>query len=95
MAKKTPPVAKPVPPRTPPVTAADRKQAKARAEEWKDFRKTYLFSQAALADHLHCSRRTIASIESGREVICPRYDLLRKFRMLKIQQQRLQDGEVA
>jgi DNA-binding XRE family transcriptional regulator len=92
--KKTP-VAKPVPPRTPPVAAADRKQARARGEEWKQFRRDFLFSQNALADHLRCSRRTVSAIESGREVINPHLDLLRRFRDFKRKQQRLQEGEVA
>lgn len=86
---------KPLPPRTPSATVADRKLARQRADQWKSFRRNFLFSQKALADYLHCSIRTIASIESGTEVISPRADLLRKFRDLKREQQRMQDSEVA
>jgi hypothetical protein len=64
-------------------SAEDLKIAKARAQEWKLFRRAYLYSQGHLANALHCGKRTVASIESGREVMRPSYGLLRRFRDLK------------
>jgi DNA-binding XRE family transcriptional regulator len=64
------------------------KAAKARAKEFKTFRKDYLFSQKYLAQTLDCGLRTVAAIESGREVIAPHYDLLRRFRDLKAKMQK-------
>jgi DNA-binding XRE family transcriptional regulator len=66
----------------------DQKRARIRATEWREFRQRYLFTQTALADALLCCRRTVMSIESGREVINPHPDLLRRFRDLKRQQER-------
>lgn len=86
---------RPVPPRTPPISAADRKQARVRAAEWKQFRRDYMFSQSNLADALGCTRRQIGVVESGKEVYRPHAALLRRFALLKIEQKRLFEGEVA
>jgi DNA-binding XRE family transcriptional regulator len=59
------------------------KQARMRASEWKQFRKDFLYSQGNLARSLGCCRRTVASIESGRESIHPSVEILRRFRTLK------------
>ena len=64
----------------------DRQLARARAIEWRTFRKTYLYNQSHLAHALHCSRRAVSAIESGREVFNPNFDLLRRFRTLKKRQ---------
>lgn len=64
------------------------KEARARAQEWKTFRKDFLYSQKYLAQTLDCGLRTVAAIESGREVIAPHYDLLRRFRDLKAKMQK-------
>jgi len=57
-----------------------------RANEWKTFRKTFLFSQRNLADAIHLSRRTIQAIEAAR--VNPQYSTQRKFRDLRIAQER-------
>jgi hypothetical protein len=66
----------------------NRKRALARAREWKTFRRDYLFSQRNLATALQCSRRTVVSVEGGKEVLNPHPDLLRRFRDLKRQQEK-------
>jgi len=71
------------------VSAEDRQLACARAVEWKQFRRDFLYSQLYLANALKCSRRTICSIESGREVMAPSYELLRRFRDLKKRQEKI------
>jgi DNA-binding XRE family transcriptional regulator len=68
-------------------SAEDRKQARARAMEWRTFRQNYLFSQQYLASTLHCGRRTVCAIENE-EVFHPNYDLLRRFRDLKLKQKK-------
>jgi DNA-binding XRE family transcriptional regulator len=68
----------------------DQKRARLRAEEWRLFRRVYLFSQTDLADTLNCARRTIVSIESG-ETLNPHPDLLRRFRDLK---RKMENGEL-
>ena len=64
-------------------------QARIRAKEWRQFRRDYLYSQNNLAHALRCSRRTVASIESGREVMAPSIVVLRRFRDLKRKQEQL------
>jgi DNA-binding XRE family transcriptional regulator len=59
----------------------DKRIAQARAREWRAFRRDYLFSQVWLADALHCSRRTVIDVESGKGN--PRPGMLRKFMQLK------------
>jgi DNA-binding XRE family transcriptional regulator len=66
----------------------DQQRARARALEWRQFRRNYLYSQKYLAHSLRCSRRTISAVESGREVIAPHPDLLRRFRDLKRRHER-------
>jgi transcriptional regulator with XRE-family HTH domain len=66
-----------------PLTPEEKKKILKRAAEWKRFRRDYLYLQKSLADALHCSVRTVASIESGKEVVSPSADLLRRFRDLK------------
>jgi DNA-binding XRE family transcriptional regulator len=61
----------------------DLKRARARALEWKEFRRTFLYSQRHLAAALQCSRRTVSAVENGRESIHPHVELLRRFRDLK------------
>jgi len=63
---------------------AGQKERRERAQEWKQFRKSYLYSQSNLADAVRCSRRTIVAIESE-EVTAPHPTLLRRFRDLKIE----------
>lgn len=46
-----------------------------------------LYSERNLAQALGCSRRTIVSVESGKEVIAPHFDLQRRFRDLKRQRE--------
>jgi DNA-binding XRE family transcriptional regulator len=62
----------------------DRKEREARAAEWRGFRRNFLYSQENLAAVLRCSRRTVVSIESGKEVIRPNWKLLRRFASLKL-----------
>ena len=64
------------------------KRAAARAREWRLFRQTYLYSQGNLAQALRCGRRTICAIESAREVYNPHPSLLRKFKDLKLKQEK-------
>ena len=66
-----------------PLTPEEKKKIRQRAVEWRRFRANYLYTQRVLADALHCSVRTVASIESGCEVVSPSLDLLRRFRDLK------------
>lgn len=73
----------------------ERPRAAERAREWKLFRQTYLYSQNHLAHALHCGRRTVCAIASGREVYRPRFDLLRRFRDLKRRQERANGAFVA
>ena len=56
------------------------------AQEFKSFRRRFLFAQRELADALGCSRRTIVSIEGG-VTMNPRPELLRRFRDLKRKEQ--------
>jgi DNA-binding XRE family transcriptional regulator len=65
------------------LTPEEKRKVRQRAAEWKRFRRDYLFTQKALADALPCSVRTVASIESGKEVASPSLDLLRSFRDLR------------
>jgi DNA-binding XRE family transcriptional regulator len=65
------------------LTPEEKRKVRQRAAEWKRFRRNYLFTQKTLADALHCSIRTVASVESGREVAEPSLDLLHKFRDLR------------
>jgi len=51
-----------------------------RAEEFRKFRRDYLFSQGHLAQALKCSRRTIVNVEGAFRK--PHHDLLRRFRIL-------------
>jgi DNA-binding XRE family transcriptional regulator len=43
----------------------DEKRRAVRAEEWRQFRRDFLYSQSNLADALRCSRRTVVSVECG------------------------------
>jgi DNA-binding XRE family transcriptional regulator len=70
-------------------TREERQRAAERALEWRQFRVNYLFSQGNLAHALGCCRRTICAIESGREVMAPSYELLRRFRDLKKRQEKI------
>jgi DNA-binding XRE family transcriptional regulator len=54
---------------------------RARAKEWADFRKNFLFSQRRLAEIVGCSRRTVVNIEAG--AVTPHADLLHRFALLK------------
>jgi DNA-binding XRE family transcriptional regulator len=56
-------------------------ERRARAKEWADFRKNFLFSQRRLAEIVGCSRRTVVNIEAG--AVTPHADLLRRFAYLK------------
>jgi DNA-binding XRE family transcriptional regulator len=71
-------------------TGKELKEAAARAADWKEFRKIYLFSQSDLARTLGCSRRTVVAIE-GAAVMSPRFSLLRRFRDLK---RKMENGEL-
>jgi DNA-binding XRE family transcriptional regulator len=62
----------------------DRKEREARAAEVRKFRRDFLYSQVDLAAALKCSRRTVVSIESGKEVIRPNWKLLRRFASIKL-----------
>src|SRR4051812_32890423 len=64
-------------------SATELKRAKARAAEWRQFRRNFLYSQLALAEALQISRRSVVAVETGREVITPHPDTLRAFRELK------------
>jgi DNA-binding XRE family transcriptional regulator len=63
-------------------TKEERQRSAERAREWREFRKTYLYSQGNLAHALRCGRRTVCAIESA-ETIQPNWLLLRRFRALK------------
>jgi DNA-binding XRE family transcriptional regulator len=65
------------------LTPEERRKVRRRATQFKAFRADYLYTQKALAGALHCSVRTVASVESGCEVVRPSLDLLRRFRDLK------------
>ncbi len=65
------------------LTPDEKRKVRQRAAEWKRFRANFLFTQRALADALPCSVRTVASVESGCEVVKPSLDLLRRFRNLR------------
>jgi hypothetical protein len=69
-------------------SAEDLKQARARAIEWRTFRRDYLYTQRYLASELACGKRTVAAIE-GEEIMHPSFALLRRFRDLKKRQERL------
>ena len=69
-----------------------QKQRSERAAEWKQFRRDFLFSQGNLADALGCSRRTVVAVEGGKEVTSPHYDLLRKFRDLRLKHEAQRDS---
>ncbi len=69
------------------LTPDEKRKVRQRAAEWKRFRRDYLFTQKTLADALHCSIRTVASVECGYEVITPSLDLLRRFRDLRREQE--------
>lgn len=58
------------------------KERTARQEEWRTFRREFLFSQKKLGDVLNLSRRTIQEIEAGR--VSPHRSTLRAFRDLKL-----------
>lgn len=69
-------------------SAADRRLARERGREWKQFRRDFLYSQQHLAHALGCALRTVSAIESGCEVYAPHYGLLRRFRDLKEKMER-------
>ena len=56
-------------------------EKKARAREWKTFRKRHLFTQNQLAAVLGISRRCITNVENGKVV--PHTVTLGKFEVLK------------
>jgi predicted transcriptional regulator len=64
------------------VTTEDKQRVKMRADEFKNFRRDYLFSQGHLATAIRCSRRTISAIEAG-TVIFPHVGVLKRFRELR------------
>jgi DNA-binding XRE family transcriptional regulator len=65
------------------MTADERRR---RAREWKKFRRDYLFSQAALAETLGITRRTVCSIEQG--AVVPTFRVQKLFRDLVREQKR-------
>lgn len=65
----------------------ERLRAAARAQEWRAFRQTYLYSQGHLATALQCGRRTVCAIEHA-EIMHPSYDLLRRFKALRQRHER-------
>ena len=67
---------------TPTISREDIQKRTARAEEWKQFRRDFLYSQSHLAAALNCSRRTVTAVENA-EVASPHYDTLRRFMTLK------------
>jgi DNA-binding XRE family transcriptional regulator len=62
-------------------------QRTARAREWKQFRRNFLFSQRDLAHALKCSLRTVQAVE-GEETV-PQARIKRRFRDLKTEQEKL------
>jgi hypothetical protein len=66
---------------------ADRRAAHKRAEEWRQFRQTYLYNQRHLARALGCSRRCISGIETA-ETTYPYARLLARFAALKRKHER-------
>jgi DNA-binding XRE family transcriptional regulator len=67
-------------------TARQLRQLEARAEEWKEFRRTRLLSQTDLARELGVCRRTVSAVE-GCEV-APSMRTLRAFRSLALRLER-------
>lgn len=57
-----------------------KRERRARANEWKRFRRTYLFTQRRLADTMGISRRTVQQIENC--YITPHPRTLRRFEEL-------------
>jgi DNA-binding XRE family transcriptional regulator len=72
----------------------DQKQVAMRAEEWKAFRRNFLYSQADLATALRCARRTIVGIEIG-ETLNPHPSLLKRFRNLQMAEERRERAATA
>lgn len=72
----------------------DLKCAGDRAVEWKEFRRNFLYTPNWLAKELECCRRTIVGIEAGK-TIHPHPDLLRRFRVLKQKQERVNGQRIA
>jgi len=69
------------------VSSDDITRREARAVEWRRFRRDYLFTQAALADVLKITRRSVVNVENC-SVTNPHPDLLREFRNLKLKHER-------
>jgi DNA-binding XRE family transcriptional regulator len=65
----------------------DEKRRAVRAEEWRQFRRDFLYSQSNLADALRCSRRTVVSVECG-ETLNPHPSLLKRLLNLKRKEER-------
>ncbi len=65
----------------PPVTTDDLKARAHRRDEWRDFRRDFLFTQARLADALGIDRRTVQKIEAAETTPLP--IILEKFADLK------------
>jgi len=62
-------------------SARDLKDRKNRAHMWKEFRRTFLFTQKRLGDIVHISRRTVQQIEAAK--VTPNPDTLRRFLIIK------------
>jgi DNA-binding XRE family transcriptional regulator len=62
-------------------------QRTARAREWTQFRRNFLFSQRDLAHALKCSLRTVQAVEG--EEVTPQARTQRRFRDLKSEQEKL------
>jgi DNA-binding XRE family transcriptional regulator len=56
-------------------------QRRERAEQWKMFRRDYLFTQKRLADIVGISRRTVQQIEAG--AVTPHSTTLRRFAVFR------------
>lgn len=82
-------MAKPKPKRKQPRNADDRRKARARAYEWRQFRHNFLYTQRLLAETLGCARRTVVSIETA-STLRPRADLLRKFKALQLKHEKIE-----
>ncbi len=65
----------------PPVTTDDLKARAHRRDEWRDFRRDFLFTQARLADALGIDRRTVQKIEAAETTPLP--VIREKFEQLK------------
>lgn len=63
------------------ITKEQLAERKVRQEEWKAFRAKHLFTQAALADALGISKRTVQYVEAGK--FTPQPDTIAAMRVLQ------------